>query len=84
MIAANDLKTKGVKVFDEALEHYDEVAVTVRGKVKYVVMKVEKYDEMREAELYYALAEAKQDVKDGKFTTSLDEHFAILDKEINE
>lgn len=84
MIAANDLKTKGVKVFDEALENYDEVAVTVRGKVKYVVMKVEKYDEMREAELDYALAEAKQDIKDGRFTTSLEKHFDILDKEINE
>ncbi|MFB0908125.1 MAG: PHD/YefM family antitoxin component YafN of YafNO toxin-antitoxin module [Spirosomataceae bacterium] len=67
MIAANDLKTKGVKVFDEALEHYDEVAITVRGKVKYVVMKVEKYDEMREAELDYALAEVKQDIKDGNY-----------------
>lgn len=79
MVAANDLKTKGVKVFDEALELYDEVAVTVRGKVKYVVMKVEKYDQMREAELDYALAESKQDIKDGNFTTSLEKHFAEID-----
>lgn len=84
MIAANDLKTKGVKVLDEALEHYDEVGVTVRGKVKYVIMKVEKFDEMQEAELNYALAEVKEDIKGGKYTTSLAEHFADLDKEIKE
>lgn len=79
MIAANDIKTKGVKVFDEALEHFDEVAVTVRGKVKYVVMKVERFDEMREAELDYALAEAKQDIADGNFVIeTAEEHIKRL------
>ena len=40
---------------------------TVRGKVKYVVMKVEKLDELREYELDKALAEARQDIKEGRF-----------------
>jgi len=82
MIAANDLKVRGLKAIDEEMGHYDEVGITVRGKVKYVVMKVEKFDELREYELDRALAEARQDIKEGKFTTSLEQHFDWLDKQL--
>ena len=37
-ISANDLKTKGVKAIEEALATQPEVAVSVRGDVKYIVM----------------------------------------------
>jgi hypothetical protein len=62
MIAANDLKVRGLKAIEEEMEHFDEVGITVRGKVKYVVMKVEKFDELREYELDKALAESRKDL----------------------
>ncbi|CAN1529164.1 hypothetical protein MCERE19_01320 [Spirosomataceae bacterium] len=75
MLAANDLKVKGVKAIEEEMEHFDEVGITVRGKVKLVVMKVEKFDKLREYELDKALAEARQDMKEGRFVSeTLDEH----------
>ena len=75
MLAANDLKVRGVKAIEEEMEHFDEVGITERGKVKHVVMKVEKFDELREYELDKALAEARQDMKEGRFVSeTLDEH----------
>ena len=67
MIAANDLKVRGVKAIEEEMENFDEVGITVRGKLKYVEMKVEKFDELREYELDKALAEARQDIKERRF-----------------
>ena len=82
MLAANDLKVKGVKAIEEEMEHFDEVGITVRGKVKFVVMKVEKFDKLREYELDKALAEARQDMKEGRFIIeTLDEHIKRLWKD---
>ncbi|HAK78008.1 MAG TPA: prevent-host-death protein [Runella sp.] len=67
MIAANDLKLRGVKAIEEELQNFDEVGITVRGKVKYVIMKVEKFDELREYELTHALAEAQKDIEEGRY-----------------
>ena len=79
MLAANDLKVRGVKAIEEEMEHIDEVGITERGKVKHVVMKVEKFDELREYELDKALAEARQDIKEGRFVIeTLDEHIKRL------
>jgi hypothetical protein len=79
MLAANDLKVRGVKAIEEEMEHFDEVGITERGKVKHVVMKVEKFDELREYELDKALAEARQDMKEGRFIIeTLDEHIKRL------
>ena len=79
MIAANDLKIRGLKAIDEEMEHFDEVGITVRGKVKYVVMKVEKFDELREYELDRALAEARQDIKEGRYVVeTAEEHIKRL------
>lgn len=67
MIAANELKVRGLKAIEESLNDFDEVGITVRGKLKYVVVKVEKYDEWREYELNNALEQAKKDIKDGRY-----------------
>ena len=82
MIAANDLKVRGVKAIEEEMEHFGKVGITVRGKVKYVVMKVAKFDELPEYELDKALAEARQDIKEGRFTASIEQHFDWLDKKL--
>lgn len=66
-ISANDLKTKGVKAIEEALASQPEVAVSVRGQVKYIVMSQEQYQYLRECELEAALAESKADIDSGRF-----------------
>ena len=67
IITANDLKTKGVSILDEETSDGTEVIVTVRGKNKYVVLPIEKYNYLRECELEAALLEAKRDIKERKF-----------------
>lgn len=62
-ITANDLKKKGIS----ALSGADEACVTVRGKIRYVVMDVTHYESLREMELEKALLQSKQDIKDGKY-----------------
>lgn len=66
-LAANDLKTKGIKAIEEALLDQPEALVSVRGQVKYVVMSQEHYQYLRECELEAALAESKADLSEGRF-----------------
>ena len=66
-VAANDLKTKGIKAIEDALLNQPEVALSVRGQVKYVVMSQEHYHYLRECELESALAESRADLAEGRF-----------------
>ena len=65
-VAANDLKTKGIKAIEDALLTQPEAALSVRGQVKYVVMSQEHYQYLRECELEAALAESKADIASGR------------------
>ncbi|MHB1686526.1 MAG: type II toxin-antitoxin system prevent-host-death family antitoxin [Ignavibacteriaceae bacterium] len=67
IITANDLKTKGVTILDQESSGGNEVIVTVRGKNKYVILPIEKYNYLRECELEAALLETKRDIKEGRF-----------------
>jgi PHD/YefM family antitoxin component YafN of YafNO toxin-antitoxin module len=66
-ISANDLKTKGVKAIEEALATQPEVAVSVRGQVKYIVMGQEQYRYLRECELEAGFTESKADLDAGRY-----------------
>ena len=66
-ITANELKTRGVSILDDETADGTEVIITVRGKNKFVVLPIEKYNYLRECELEAALLEAKRDIKEGKF-----------------
>jgi len=66
-VAANDLKTKGIKAIEDALHTQPEAPLSVRGQVKYVVMRQDHYLYLRECELEAALAESKADLADGRF-----------------
>ncbi len=84
IIAANDLKIKGVSIIEKVLKKDTEAFISVRGKRKYIVMPVERYDELHEAELLEAMRQAKEDYKNGNYTVmNLDEHFAELEKCLN-
>lgn len=65
-ISAGELKRRGVSALTPALSEDDEVMITVRGKCQYVVMKVESYARLREAELDQALHEARSDYAAGR------------------
>ncbi len=75
IITANELKTKGVSIINEETSDGNEVIVTVRGKNKYVIVPIEKYNYLRECELEAALLETKRDIKEGKFVKeSVEKH----------
>jgi len=67
-ISANDLKTKGISMVAEDVALYGEAVVTVRGKGKYVIIPIEKYNELREYELLAALAETRKAIAEGDYT----------------
>ena len=67
IITANELKTKGITILDKETAGDTEVIVTVRGKTKYVVIPIEKYNYLRECELEAALMETKKNIKEGRF-----------------
>ena len=65
VVEANDLKSKGIKAIEEALQGQLEACVFVGGEVKYVVMDQQQYQYLRECELVAALAESKTDLGRG-------------------
>ena len=75
VITANELKTKGISVVESQLMDHDEAIISVRGKEKYVIMDVEKYQKIREYELEIALLEARASVTEGDVVSeSVEEH----------
>lgn len=81
-ITANELKTKGVSVVEDALRSDDEAVITVRGKEAYVVIGIDKYSKFREYELEIALQEVRADMAEGcVIRESVDDHLKrVLDK----
>lgn len=80
-ITANSLKTRGVAAIAQALSQASEAVVSVRGKDRYVVMDLEHYQYLREAELTAALAESQSDLADGRFVEeTVEEHLNRLDE----
>jgi prevent-host-death family protein len=78
-VSANDVKKKGVSLFGEILEKFDELTINVRGKDKYVVIDIERYKQLRENELDIAYIKAMQDMQNGNYKTqSADEHIKEL------
>ena len=65
-ITANDLKTRGISYLDELAKGQDETLLTVRGKEKYVILSIEKYNKLRELELEAAVTEVREDLKTGR------------------
>ena len=68
-IMVNEIKTKGVSLFDSLLEKAEEIIINVRGKNKFVVVDIERYKYLRALELDRAYLDAMQNIKDGKSQT---------------
>ena len=63
IVNANDIKKRGLS----AICDDEETIVTIRGKPRYVVLTIKKYQALSEAELSLAVAEAKADYKAGRY-----------------
>lgn len=82
-LVAGDVKKRGVSAFAAALKDNGEAVITVHGKSRYVVMTMEKYNQLREEELIRAVREAREDYKTGHVADkSIDDHMRRLDDAI--
>lgn len=68
-ITANEIKIKGVSILDKALNQAEEVFINVRGKNKFVVIGVDRYNEFRANELDIAYMKTMKDVNKGNYKT---------------
>lgn len=85
-ITANELKTKGISSLEKVFAKEDEVIISVRGKPRYVVMELEQYDRLREADIYMAWKEAREAVVKGDYEVidSVEDHMKRLENELAE
>lgn len=74
IVSANDIKTKGVSLLDRLFEKASEVIINVRGKNKYVVIDIERYKTLRTLELDRLYEETMNEIKEGRYTTDIEEH----------
>jgi len=82
-VSANDVKTKGVSLFANLLEKFDELVINVRGKDKFVVLDIERYRELRAKELDMAYIETMQEIKNKEYKSqSASEHLKELMHEL--
>jgi len=73
-ITANELK-KMVTILDKATSDHNKAIITIRGKNRYVVVSIEKYNSLREYELEAAIQESLEDIRNGRIhDESVDEH----------
>ena len=82
-VTANDLKTKGISDIERALQDAQEVVISVRGKPRYVVMDITRYDYLRECEIAAAWAQTREDVAVGRYRREgADAHVARIKAEL--
>ncbi len=82
-VTANELKTKGVSVFDKILKDEYEATITVRGNNKYVVMDMERYNYLRICELEAAYKETMEAHAKGDYIEeSVADHIKRLDEDL--
>ena len=80
-IGANELKTQGVSALEAALKDRDHVAITVRGKGRFVVMDIDENQRLREEELLAAWHQARADAASGRSRlVSAKQHFAEVER----
>ena len=79
IIMANEVKTKGVSVFDTLLKKCSEVIINVRGKNKYCVIPYSEYEAYRNYKLNVAHKEAMEDIEKGNYHSDLQKHFDTIE-----
>jgi PHD/YefM family antitoxin component YafN of YafNO toxin-antitoxin module len=78
-ISANELKIRGVTAIESALLNNSDVAISVRGKKRFVVVNVDYFEQLREYELQKAVRASKEDIASGRFIIeTAEEHRARI------
>ena len=71
-------------LLDKLFQKYDELVVSVRGKKKFVVMDIERYNEIRIKELENSYKEVMEDYEKGNYSVvTAKEHLEKLKRELN-
>ena len=84
VVTANEVKKRGVSLFDELLKKFDEIIISSRGKNKYIVMDIETYEDFRAYKLDKAYKEVMEDVKRGDYrVVSAKEHIESLKEDLD-
>ncbi len=79
VITANELKRRGISFVSKLLDKWGSVYVTVRGSKKFVILKAEDYEKLKELELENAIREAERDLKEGRYIIeTAEEHIKRL------
>ena len=67
IIATSDLKTKGISIIERFLQVEEEVVISVRGKPRYVVVDLARYDDLRGGEIAAAWVQTWADMATGRY-----------------
>ena len=79
MIYGKDIKKHGIKAIEEDLKQHDRSSISVNGKVRYVVVTVEDYEQLRIAELELNYIAVMKDIENGNFVIeTAEEHLRRL------
>ena len=81
---ANEVKTKGVSLFDTLFEKFSEIIINVRGKNKYFVVPFDEYEAYRAYKLDVAHKEVMQEINVGKYHSDTQRHFDLLDEALKD
>ncbi len=85
IVAATEVKKKGISAIDPILKEYGEAYISVRGQTNYIVLAPAEYQMYREYQLDKAIAEAEADLKTGDcHTGSADEHLEYVKQFMDE
>ena len=80
---ANDLKLGGVTAIEVALQNETEVAISVRGERRFVVMSTAQYEHLRECELEAAWLTSQADRAAGRVRSmTAAQHIAEMQKHL--
>ena len=83
VLNANDLKVGGVTAIETALQSGSEIAISVRGERRFVVMGTAQYEHLRECELEAAWLTSKADRATGRARTmTAAQHIADMQKQM--
>ena len=83
IVMANDVKKRGVSLFTELLNRFDEVIISVRGKSRYAVIDIERYEELRALELEKTYHNVQAEIESGKVQTlTAEQHLADIRNEL--
>jgi len=78
-ISANNIKRRGISYVEKYLKSGESVLISVRGRTKYTIIPIAKYDKLRELELDNAIKQAEEDYKEKKYITeTAEDHFKRL------